>query len=116
MPLTLPQRYPRADQKTRAARMSDETEPTWTLILCRGVHTITLTAAQAIIDALQAGDKQLIVIELDPFGSGAQQFSRATWLVLSHVVALTPNPLPRQEPEPNATSITRLAHRARHLT
>ncbi len=60
----------------------------YTLILTKGTHLVSETAAAAILHAVQAREP-LVDIELDPFGGSEP---RTTSLATAHVVALMRNP------------------------
>ena len=68
----------------------------FTLVLTKGMHTISAAVAEQILAAMKEGNT-VVDVELDLFGGGKS--SRRTILATAHVVALTMNP-----PEPTLTS------------
>jgi hypothetical protein len=74
---------------------------TYTLILTKGMHVISSSAALQIKDAILKRCPT-VDVELDPFGGF--HTSRVTTIVTRHVVALTANP-PAEEPPGNVVAI-----------
>jgi hypothetical protein len=64
------------------------TDETYTLILTKGTHLISGTAAETVRSAIEAGEP-LVHIGLDPFGNVDPE--RTTTIAVRHVVALTKN-------------------------
>jgi hypothetical protein len=74
---------------------------TFTLILTKGMHVISSSAALQIKDAL-VQRYPTVDVELDPFGGF--HTSRVTTIATRHVVALTANPT-ADEPAGNVVAI-----------
>ncbi len=82
-----------------------QTPPSFTLILTRGTHLISLESAQDVREAIERKDST-VEIALDPFGGADSE--RRTMIAVRHVVALT-----RNEPRADDLRVTRLEQRAR---
>jgi hypothetical protein len=79
---------------------------TYTLVLTKGTHIVSATAASTILDAIDRAER-LVSIPLDLFG-GVDE-ARTTTLAVSHVIALTANPTPNASAS-NLANVTRLRH------
>ena len=67
---------------------SDMPNITYTIVLTKGTHLISQTAAETVLRALQE-NRRTVEIELDPFGGVAAD--RRTVVAVRHVIALTEN-------------------------